>query len=95
MTKTIQVNVDDKLKESADELFASLGLDTSTAIRMFLIASMEEGGIPFKVKHRNGWDLALRQAIARRKSGKRFYSIDECIVEMDEAIAEVANDAAF
>jgi DNA-damage-inducible protein J len=46
MAKTIQVRVDDNLKDSADMLFASLGLDTSTAIRMFLVASMESGGIP-------------------------------------------------
>lgn len=35
MSKTIQVRVDDFLKQSADELFNSLGLDTSTAIRIF------------------------------------------------------------
>jgi DNA-damage-inducible protein J len=49
MSKTIQVRVDEKLKDSADTLFASLGLDTSTAIRIFLVASTESGGIPFPV----------------------------------------------
>lgn len=48
MAKTIQVRVDDDLKDAADMLFASLGLDTSTAVRMFLIASMEAGGIPLR-----------------------------------------------
>ena len=50
MAKTIQVRVDDQLKESADKLFSSLGLDTSTAIRMFLAAALEYDGIPFIVK---------------------------------------------
>ena len=36
MSKTIQLRVDDFLKSAADDLFTSLGLDTSTAIRIFL-----------------------------------------------------------
>ena len=84
MVKTIQVRVDDQLKESADKLFSSLGLDTSTAIRMFLIASMREGGIPFLINHHSGWDLDIREAIARRKNGERFYSIEECVADIDE-----------
>ena len=47
---TIQIRVDDGLKASADSLFASLGLDTSTAVRMFLAAALENGGIPFAIK---------------------------------------------
>ncbi|MCL2167349.1 MAG: type II toxin-antitoxin system RelB/DinJ family antitoxin [Clostridiales bacterium] len=94
MTKTIQVRVDDQLKESADKLFSSLGLDTSTAIRMFLVASMKEGGIPFLVSHRSGGDLAIREAIARRKTGEAYYSIEECIADIDEAISEEAKHAA-
>ena len=41
MSRTIQLRVDDFLKSAADELFASLGLDTSTAIRMFLTMAVE------------------------------------------------------
>ena len=57
---------------------------------MFLIASMEENGIPFNVKHSNGWDLAIREALARRKAGERFCTLEECITDMDEAITEEA-----
>ena len=51
MAKTIQVRVDDHLYESADMLFSSLGLETSTAIHIFLVASMRAGGIPFSITH--------------------------------------------
>ena len=88
MTRTIQVRVDDKLKEEADLLFTSLGLDTSTAIRMFLVASMEAGGIPFAVTHNADHDKAISRAIERRKAGERYYTIDECISDMDAAVAE-------
>ena len=93
MAKTIQVRVDDHLKDSADKLFSSLGLDTSTAIRMFLVASMEASGIPFQIKRCTDRDFNIREAIERRQSGERFYSIEECIAEMDNAIAEGVNYA--
>lgn len=50
---TIQVRVDDNMKIAADTLFSDLGLDTSTAVRMFISAAVEEDGMPFAVK-RNG-----------------------------------------
>lgn len=50
MSKTIQIRVDDSLKNAADALFTSLGMDTSTAVRIFLNIAIETGGIPFEVK---------------------------------------------
>ncbi len=49
---TLQIRIDDTLKKQADALFSSLGMDTSTAIRIFLNASIENAGIPFSVQHR-------------------------------------------
>ena len=47
---TIQVRIDDNIKNQADSLFSDLGLDTSTAVRMFIVASLESDGLPFAVK---------------------------------------------
>ncbi|WP_195405619.1 type II toxin-antitoxin system RelB/DinJ family antitoxin [Streptococcus constellatus] len=47
---TIAVRVDDKLKAEAVELFDSLGLDMTTAVKMFLIQSVQTKSIPFSVK---------------------------------------------
>lgn len=47
----LQVRLNDELKTKADELFTGLGLDTSTAVRIFLTAALEHGGLPFEVKH--------------------------------------------
>jgi DNA-damage-inducible protein J len=49
-TKMLQVKVDEDLKAAADELYKSLGLDTSTAVRMFLAASVQQCGLPFRVQ---------------------------------------------
>lgn len=50
MSKVLQVRVDDKLKAAADEVFSSIGLDTSSAVRMFLTATVERRGLPFEPK---------------------------------------------
>ena len=47
---TIQVRVDDGMKAEADSLFSSLGFDTSTAVRMFIAAALQNNGLPFEVK---------------------------------------------
>lgn len=44
----LQVRVDDELKSQASAIFEELGMDLSTAIRMFLKKSVSEKGIPFE-----------------------------------------------
>lgn len=46
----IQVRVDKELRADAVVVFGELGLDLSTAIRMFLVRSVREKGIPFSMK---------------------------------------------
>lgn len=48
----LQVRINDELKTKADMLFTSLGLDTSTAVRIFLAAAVENNGLPFEVRHK-------------------------------------------
>ena len=86
MTETIQVRVDNQLKDSVDALFSSLGLDTSTAIRIFLIASLKAGGIPFTVTHGVDHDCVICDAIHYRKSGGEFLTAEESLASMRAAI---------
>ena len=65
---TLQIRVDDEIKTAADSLFNSLGLDTSTAVRMFLSASLANDGIPFAVKHRE-LNADLIEAIMDTRKG--------------------------
>ena len=46
-TTNIQVRVDEALKAEAEQLFADIGLDMPTAIRLFLKQSVSHNGIPF------------------------------------------------
>ncbi|MFD3097457.1 type II toxin-antitoxin system RelB/DinJ family antitoxin, partial [Streptococcus agalactiae] len=45
--------VDAQLKDEATKLFQSLGLDMSTAVKMFLIQSVKTQSIPFEIKNKS------------------------------------------
>ena len=82
---TLQIRVDDAMKLEADHLFSSLGLDTPTAIRIFLKSSIENAGIPFSVRHRS-MPLSLQQAIQDSRTGQNLYgpfsSAEEAVASM-------------
>ena len=46
----IQVRVDEDFRKEVDCLFADLGFDTPTAIRIFLKQAVKQRGLPFAVR---------------------------------------------
>ena len=46
-TTNISIRMDSELKAQADELFAELGMNLSTAFNVFVRQSIRDGGIPF------------------------------------------------
>jgi DNA-damage-inducible protein J len=87
---TIQIRIDDNTKAAADSLFADLGLDTSTAVRMFIFASLENNGIPFAIKRANGrvpnaeLRKAMEDARLNRNLSVSFDTVDEAMKAMLE-----------
>jgi len=49
---TIQVRVPDTLKKDVEKILESLGLDITSAVRMFLNRVQTEQGIPFPISLR-------------------------------------------
>lgn len=43
----VNIRIDDELKEKADVLFDSLGLNMTTAFNIFIKAAVRQQGIPF------------------------------------------------
>ena len=72
----LQIRVDDALKSDADRLFASIGLDTSSAVRLFLRQSVMRGCIPFELRG-DPYLPSLREADARARAGEPSYSESE------------------
>ena len=57
-TSIIQFRVDDELKNEAAAVYEKLGIDLSTAMRMFLKRSVMENGIPFPMTIQRNYDAA-------------------------------------
>ncbi|MBQ7528606.1 type II toxin-antitoxin system RelB/DinJ family antitoxin [bacterium] len=87
-TANINVQVDVELKESAEALFADLGLSMSSAITMFLKSAVNYDGIPFELKRRSlnsETILALAESQEMENNPdkyKRYKSFDEAIDEV-------------
>lgn len=78
----INVRVDKSVKEQAEHVFDALGINMSTAINMYLRATIRENGLPFNLK----LDTLNQQTISAIEEGRRiakdpsvkgFQSIDE------------------
>ena len=48
-TSLVQVRIDDELKAQATAVYDALGIDLSTAVRMFLKRSVMVNGVPFNM----------------------------------------------
>ena len=89
-TSLIQARVDTELKNDASDLFDSLGLDMTTAIRIFLKKCLQEGGIPFEIKNTESKDMnAYKAFMMLRKqaenNGLSDMSLDEINNEISSA----------
>lgn len=85
---TLNVRVDEELKKQASELFASLGLDMSTAVNMFLRQSVIRDGIPFEVVRTNPETMAAIAEVEEMKKHpekyKRYSNLDEMWADLAE-----------
>ena len=55
--KNLQVRVPDDLREEADSVLAEIGMDMSTAIRVYLKKIVQSRGIPFSLSASSAIDL--------------------------------------
>lgn len=78
MTSLVQVRIDKKLKEDAEALFADLGLDITTALRMFLKEAVREQKIPLKLKNtQKAWLKEAQKMQENPQDYKAYDDIDE------------------
>ncbi len=85
---TLNIRIDEKVKAQAAKALASLGLDMSSAIKMFLNQVVVEKGLPFKPtmllsgKPRSFWDEQIADAI---KNGKAYKTAKELFDDLDRS----------
>lgn len=85
----IQLRIDEKLKAEATDIYERLGLDLSTAIRIFLTRSVEEKGIPFNMKLKDENYRAEAAIKAMREISKKAEEDGIADMTLDEINAEI------
>lgn len=82
----LNVRVDDTIKEQADELFARLGMNTTTAVNVFLRQALQFGGIPFEIRSEIP-NAETIQAMENVKNGiglsKAFTSVEDLMEDLN------------
>ena len=80
----LQIRIPNELKKEADELFQSLGLDTTTAVRMFLRQSLAYGGIPFRIrkKGKRRIDRSIEESMDPANLSGPYDNVDELMQAM-------------
>ena len=64
----LNIRTDKDIKEQADKIFSSLGMNTTTAVNLFLRAVIREQGIPFPLK----LDVPNKATAAAIEEGRRI-----------------------
>lgn len=84
-TAEVRSRIEPSLKEQSAEVLASLGLDMSDAIRLFLRQVVEVHGLPFEVRKPNKKTVAaMLEARKIAKAHKaRFSSAEDLFDELE------------
>lgn len=79
---TIQLRLDKRTKNKAKKALDEMGLDFSSAIKLFLNNVITTESIPFEIRTKNGFTKAQEQEIIREskqalKHSKKYSSAEE------------------
>lgn len=92
---TVQFRVDDELKENATKIYEDLGLDLSSALRMFMKKTVMVNGIPFQmyVSDEPVDNKGMEEALAEMRRISKENGNDKLTLdEINEIIAEVRRE---
>ncbi len=79
------ISIDADVKKQAQELFADLGLDLSTAINIYLKKAISEQGIPFDVTREVPNSVTMK-AIADSENREDVYGPFDSVEALIEAL---------
>jgi DNA-damage-inducible protein J len=86
--ETIQIRVDKKTKEAARKTLAGLGLDMSSAVKLFLTNVINRQGIPLDLRTENGFTLAQEQALiaeteTAKQTAHQYATVDALMKDLE------------
>ena len=89
MTVPTQVRIDADVKRQASKIFATLGIDMSTAMNIFLRQCIMKGGLPFNVEIPKFNEETLKaideaKTISKNTGAKKYHSMKDLKAALDE-----------
>jgi DNA-damage-inducible protein J len=86
---TIQIRIDSKTKNAARKTLEAVGLDMSSAVKLFLTNVVNRQGIPLDLRTENGFTLLQEQVLieeteAAKKTAKRFATVDALMNDLNK-----------
>ncbi|KKQ27741.1 MAG: Toxin-antitoxin system, antitoxin component, ribbon-helix-helix fold protein [Candidatus Magasanikbacteria bacterium GW2011_GWC2_37_14] len=76
MSNTVQLRVDAKTKKKVASIFANLGLDLSTGVKIYFQQVLKCKGIPFPLLTDNGFTPEQERKILREsEQTRKFYEL--------------------
>ena len=77
----LQVRVDDDTKRRASLIYTAMGIDLSTAVRIFLLKTIAVGGLPFEM---NLSESAIKALISLESMGQRSKELGNDKLTLEE-----------
>jgi DNA-damage-inducible protein J len=74
---TINIRIEDELKTAAGEVLRELGMDISSAVKMFLTKVVSIGALPFQPMTKSAYRLEIEAEIAEALKGPGYKTADE------------------
>ncbi len=93
MTCTIQIRVEDDLKQKSDRLFKELGTDTTSAVRIFLTQAVAYHGFPFEIRKVSADPYAAmsEEEILQKLEKSRAHAAQGMFRGADEVVSDMRN----
>jgi DNA-damage-inducible protein J len=91
---TVSINIDSELRDKAQDIFLSLGLDISTAVNIFLKQTINQEGMPFEIKlkhkeHDHNTRYLLEPDTSKTPVLGRSDGLIEIPIDFDEPLEEM------
>jgi DNA-damage-inducible protein J len=85
----LSIRIEEKTKQEASKTLGALGLDLSSAVKMFLNQVVIEQGIPFKPSRnprqiREEWDKEVAQALKYGKHYSNASDLSQDVLKADK-----------
>lgn len=86
--ETIQIRIDAKTKKAARKTLDALGLDMSSAVKLFLTNVVNSQSIPLDLRTENGFTIAQEKALRAetenaQKTGKGYSNLDKLFADLE------------